>query len=200
MSQPIDFYFDFSSPYAYIASTLIDAIAARHERSVCWRPILLGPVFKVTDMPLLIEIPLLGDYARRDMARSARRMGVPFSLPARFPIATVAAARAYYRYDALDTERAHEFARRTMAAYFADGRDITDPGTLAEIATGCDLDGAVVHEAAVDPEVKARLRTEVEQAIERGVCGAPFLFVDGEPFWGNDRLDDIDQWLAAGGW
>lgn len=200
MRAPVDFYFDFTSPYAYLSSVRIDAIAARHGRTVTWRPILLGAVFKVTGTPLLVEIPLLGDYARRDMARSARRQGIPFALPERFPVATLAAARAYYRFDAEDAPAAHEFARRTMAAYFAEGRDITDLDTLAKIATGCGLEGSVVQEAADDPEAKARLREETDGAIARGVCGAPFLFVDGEPFWGNDRLDDVDRWLATGGW
>src|SRR5690606_28310302 len=86
MSAPIDFYFDFSSPYGYLASTRIDAIAARHGRSVDWHPILLGAVFKATGGAPLASIPLKGPYSERDMARSARLMEVPFRLPSRFPI------------------------------------------------------------------------------------------------------------------
>src|SRR5512134_3771445 len=96
MSSPIEFYFDFSSPYGYLASTRIDAIAARFGRETVWRPILLGAVFRVTGGKPLPMLPLKGDYAARDTARFARLWGVPFRLPGKFPIATQAAARAFY--------------------------------------------------------------------------------------------------------
>src|SRR5688572_6519084 len=96
MSAPIDFYFDFSSPYGYLASTKIEDIAARHGRSVLWRPILLGAVFKTTNQQPLTTIPVKGDYAKRDFERSARLAGVPFRQPSKFPISTTAPARAFY--------------------------------------------------------------------------------------------------------
>src|SRR5262249_3981008 len=96
MPVPIDFYFDFSSPYGYLPSTQIDALAARHGRSVAWRPFLLGAAFKLTGQRALTEQPLRGDYARRDFARSARLLKLPFILPQPFPFFALAASRAFY--------------------------------------------------------------------------------------------------------
>src|SRR3990170_3778049 len=96
MADPIDFYFDFSSPYGYLASTRIDALAARHGRAVVWRPFLLGVAFKTTGQAPAVEPPLRGPYHRHDFARSARLLGVPFQIPAVFPFAALAASRAYY--------------------------------------------------------------------------------------------------------
>src|SRR4029450_10766337 len=96
MANPIDFYFDFSSPYGYFASTKIDELAARHGRIVTWRPILLGAVFKITGEQPLSTVALKGRYAAHDLSRSARLIKVPFKLPTKFPIASTAPSRAFY--------------------------------------------------------------------------------------------------------
>ena len=95
-SYYVDFYFDFSSPYGYIASQRIDTIAIKHGRSVNWHPYLLGAVFKVNNRKPLPEQPLVGDYARHDFERSARLYGVPFKYTTRMPISGVSPSRAYY--------------------------------------------------------------------------------------------------------
>ena len=96
MAAPIDFYFDFSSPYGYLASCRIDEVAARHDRKVNWRPFLLGVAFKLTGSGPLTSQGPKGDYALHDFARTARLLGVPFAMPEGFPFASVAAARAFY--------------------------------------------------------------------------------------------------------
>ena len=96
MTAPIDFYFDFSSPYGYLAAEQIDDLAAKHGREVAWRPILLGAVFPQTGSQPLLNIPLKGDYARRDIERSARLLGISFQIPPGFPFMSVAACRAFY--------------------------------------------------------------------------------------------------------
>ncbi len=200
MAEPLDFYFDFSSPYGYFASLRIDAIAARHGRAVRWRPFLLGVVFKTTGQAPLTSQPLRGDYARRDFVRSARLYGAPWSWPETFPIPTQAAARAFYWLDDADPDLAHRFARAAYHAYFGEGRSIAPPEVVVEIAREAGADGDALAAALATPEVKARLKAETETAIARGVFGSPFVFVDGEPFWGADRLDQVDRWLATGGW
>jgi len=200
MAEPLDFYFDFSSPYGYFASLRIDGIAARHGRAVRWRPFLLGVVFKTTGQAPLTAQPLRGDYARRDFARSARLYGAPLSWPERFPIPTQAAARTFYWLDDRDSDLARRFARAAYHAYFGEGRDISPPDVVVEIAREAGADGDALAAALVDPAVKARLKAETEAAMARGVFGSPFVFVDGEPFWGADRLDQVDRWLATGGW
>ena len=198
--KSIDFYFDFSSPYGYIASCRVDDIAARHGRTVNWYPYLLGVVFKTTGRRPLPEQPLVGDYALRDFARSARLYGVPFNMPQRLPISGVNPSRAYYWLYDQDPQQAKALARSLYAAYFVDGRDISDPEQVAEVTAALGIDRAAVAQALQDPTVKERLRQECDAAIARGAFGSPFIFVDDEPFWGSDRLDQVDRWLTTGGW
>ena len=196
MTDPIDFYFDFSSPYGYLASTRIDAIADRHGRSVTWRPFVLGAAFKVTGQRPLVEQPLRGEYANRDFARSARLLGVPLELPEPFPFFALAASRACYWVG--DAARAKALAKAIYHAAFGEGRDVTPVATVAEIARGLGIEG--VEQGVEKPETKAKLREATDEALARGVFGSPFFIVDGEPFWGHDRLEHVERWLATGGW
>ena len=196
MPDPIDFYFDFSSPYGYLASTRIDAIAARHGRNVSWLPFVLGAAFKVTGQKPLVEQPLRGEYANRDFARSARLLGVPLELPEPFPFFALAASRACYWVG--DAARAKALAKAIYHAAFGEGRDVTPVATVAEIARGLGIEG--VEQGVEKPETKAKLREATDEALARGVFGSPFFIVDGEPFWGHDRLEHVERWLATGGW
>ncbi len=200
MPEPVDFYFDFSSPYGYLASTQIDALAAKHGRAVRWHPILLGAVFKVSGGAPLTTVPLKGEYAVRDMARCARLLGVPFKLPSKFPIPTQAPARLTLWARQPDDAGAKRLALALYRAYFADDRDISSPEVCADVAAACGFDRACAAAGMNDASVKDALKVEVEQAIERKVFGSPYLIVDGEPFWGADRLDQVERWMASGGW
>ena len=200
MANPIDFYFDFSSPYGYLASTRIDALAARHGRSVVWRPHLLGAVFKINGQQPLASIPLKGNYTAHDLARSARLLKVPFKLPSKFPIGTTTPSRAFYWVHDREPALAKRLAQALYSAYFAQDRDISSPEATVAIATKVGVDKAELEQALNDPAVKDRLRAEVDAAIARGVFGSPYFVVDGEPFWGSDRLDQLDKWLETGGW
>jgi 2-hydroxychromene-2-carboxylate isomerase len=198
--QPIDFYFDFSSPYGYFAAASIDRIAARHGRAVTWRPILLGAVFKVTGQQPLTTIPLKGTYAKRDLERSARLLGLPFKLPTPFPISSAAPSRAFYSVTDQDPQLARKLASALYSAYFGDGRDISTPEVTVDVAGKMGIERAEMSQALNDTAVKDRLRREVDAAIGRGVFGSPYIVIDGEPFWGADRLDHVEKWLATGGW
>ncbi|MFZ5792146.1 MAG: 2-hydroxychromene-2-carboxylate isomerase [Pseudomonadota bacterium] len=200
MAEPIDFYFDFSSPYGYLAATQIDGLAARHGRSVRWRPFLLGVAFKETGQKPLTEQPLRGPYHRHDFARSARRMGVSFKLPEPFPFAAVAAKRAFYWLEAQESDLARRFARAVYDRVFGDGRAVADATAAADVAKPLGIDAQALVTAVNDPAVKDKLRAATDEAIGRGVFGSPFFFVDGEPFWGHDRLGQIEEWLTRGGW
>jgi 2-hydroxychromene-2-carboxylate isomerase len=199
MPAPIDFYFDFSSPYGYFASTRIDAIAARHGREVNWRPVLLGAALKVTGLPALPTVPLKGAYSKHDFARSARFLGIPFRQPTAFPIASQAPARAFYWADAADPARARQLAAALYRAYFVEDVNISNPSDTVAVAASLGYHAAEVEAAINDPAIKDRLRSEVDAAIARGVFGSPFVIVDGEPFWGVDRLDQVERWLQTGG-
>ena len=200
MAAPIDFYFDFSSPYGYIAAKQVDGLAARHGREVAWRPMLLGPVFKVVGTQPLVEQPLKGDYSRHDFPRMARFHKVPFTLPSKFPVGTVAASRAFYWLHDRDPKLAKRFAHAIFDAFYTRGRDVSDPAVALAIAQETGADRAALEGALADPVVKERLKTEVDAAIAKGVFGSPYFIVDGEPFWGVDRLPMLEEWLRTGGW
>lgn len=196
MNAPVEFWFDFSSPYAYLASERIDALAAKHRRGVDWRPMLLGVSFKAAGQRPLVEIPLKGEYSKHDFERSARLMGLPFRLPDPFPVGTVSAARAFLWAKTRHPAEAKALAHAAFRAYFSAGRNISDSAVVLDLATQAGLPRAQVEAGIADPAIKEALRAEVDGAVARGVFGAPFFFVDGEPFWGSDRLDQVERWMV----
>ena len=198
MKSDIVFYFDFSSPYSYIASEQVEALAARHGRGIDFRPTLLGAVFRVSGQRPLTDIPLKGDYARRDFARSARFAGLDFRLPEVFPLSTVQAARAYLAVQQMQPALAPAFIHGTFRACFAQGRDISDVAVLRQVLLDCGADADAVIGAIGQAPLKERLKAAVDESIAQGVFGAPYFVIDGEPFWGCDRLLQIDRWLASG--
>ncbi|MCR9072021.1 MAG: 2-hydroxychromene-2-carboxylate isomerase [Alphaproteobacteria bacterium] len=197
---PIDFYFDFSSPYGYLAAHKIGEMAGLYGREVDWKPVLLGVIFKATGAQPLLDIPIKGDYARRDMDRTARMMGLPFVLPEVMPFPSVPAARAVYWTKDRHPDKAVALVKALYDEAFARGGDIRGAEAVARIAGTVGLDAGELTAALGDPAVKERLKTEIEAAMQAGVCGSPFFVVDGEPFWGADRLDHVERWLATGGW
>lgn len=200
MPPAIDFYFDFSSPYGFLASERIEAVAARHGRNVDWHPMLLGVVFKQTGVLPLTQVPLKGDYAKRDFARSARLHGIAFCMPSVFPISTQGPARIVLWLQRARPELAVPVLHELYRAFFVDDVDISNPDRAAAVAARRGVDEAAARAAIDDPAIKDALRLENEKAIAAGVFGSPFTVVDGEPFWGVDRLDQVDRWLSKGGW
>jgi len=198
--EPIDFYFDFSSPYGYFAAERIEDVIAPFDRRIRWKPILLGVAFQKTGSGPLLDQPMKGEYSRHDMERMARFMDVPFMIPDPFPVPTQRAARGFYWLAGRDEAAAVDFAKSVYRAYFGAGRDISKPEVVDALAAEQGHDATAFAAGVSSPEIKARLRSEVDAAIERGVFGSPFVFVDGEPFWGADRFWMIKRWLKAGGW
>ena len=199
MPTPLEFHFDFSSPYGYLGSEKIEALAARHGRAVEWRPMLLGAAFKATGSQPLTTIPIKGDYTKRDLPRSARFHRVELRMPDRFPIATQNPARIVVWQRERDPHRVAALVHALYRAYFVANRDISDPDVAADVAARAGIDRAAARAAIDDPAVKDALRRDVDAALAKGVFGSPFVFADGEPFWGIDRFDQIDRWLAEGG-
>lgn len=198
MPAPIEFYFDFSSPYSYLASEQIEPLAARYGRAVTYRPTLLGAAFRISGQRPLTEIPLKGAYSRRDFARSARFAGIAFCMPEPFPISTVQAARAFLFLQGQQPESATRFLHCAFRAYFVQGRNISDAEVLRTVLEESGVDAQAALEATGRAEIKDALKSAVDESIGRGVFGAPYLLVDGEPFWGSDRLPQVERWLAAG--
>ena len=196
--RPIDFYFDFSSPYSYIASEWIEALAARHGRLVSWRAILLGATFQAAELKSPVSYPLKREYSMLDFERSARFAGVPLKMPERFPISTQNAARVFWWLNADDETRAVAWARHCLRALFARGVDLSDAEQLKALSAEFGIDAVQAESVWNDPQWKARLKAANDAAIALGVFGAPFFVIDGEPFWGNDRRAQIERWLDKG--
>jgi 2-hydroxychromene-2-carboxylate isomerase len=199
VKPPIDFYFDFSSPYSYIASEWVEALAARHGRTVRWQAILLGATFQAAELRSPVGYPIKREYSLRDFRRSARFEGVPYTQPEAFPIATQNAARVFWwLHDSQGPSPATAWARAGLRAYFTRGAMLNQPEALKALAAASRLDAQQAEAAWCDAHWKARLKRANDDAIAAGVFGAPFFVVDGEPFWGNDRKTQIERWLAQG--
>ncbi|MBE7941523.1 MULTISPECIES: 2-hydroxychromene-2-carboxylate isomerase [Ramlibacter] len=201
MAEPLHFHFDFISPYGWFASTRIEAIAARHGRTVEWHPMLLGvAVMKVMGLKPLLDTPLKGDYVRRDVKRHARRLGLALG---RDPDAPVGSPLPMAR--ALSWVRRHDPARQAPLvhalydAYWGRGQDLSTPAAVAA-ALPADWDRTAAEAAIAGDQAAAWLREDVQASLDSGVFGSPTTVVDGEPFWGLDRLPEVDAWLQTGGW
>ncbi|MEI9989319.1 MAG: 2-hydroxychromene-2-carboxylate isomerase [Rhizomicrobium sp.] len=193
----MDFWFEFASSYSYPAAMRVERLAKAAGVTLRWRPFLLGPIFSSqgwNDSPFNLY-PVKGSYMWRDLERICAREGLPLTLPPlRFPQNGLKAARI-----ALAAEGEGwmpDFARAVYSANFAERKDIADDGVLAEILTRVGADPAATLAAANTPENKAKLRAQNEDAIARGVFGAPSFVVGDELFWGNDRLEEAIAWAA----
>jgi 2-hydroxychromene-2-carboxylate isomerase len=200
---PLWFYFDFISPFGYLASLRVDALAARYGREARWQAMLIGvSVMKVMGLKPVPQTPLKGPYTRRDLLRYARRHGISlardFDAPPPYPIP---GARAFHWLDSVDPVVAKSFARALFAAYWQQGRDIGSLAEVARIGEGVGVEGAeLVAAIASGGEGDVLLRSAVDRSLALGVFGSPFFIVDGEPFFGLEKMELLQDWLEQGGW
>jgi 2-hydroxychromene-2-carboxylate isomerase len=201
-TAPIDFYFDFISGYGYIASLRVEAIAARHARGVRWHCMLLGvAVMKTMGLKPLLETPLKCDYVLRDFARYQRRHGLALARQLSDPTMDPRpSARAFCWVKRHHPGREGAFMHAVFDGYWRLGRDLSSSDELVAVAAPLGLDPSALRHGIDSDEARTDLRDAVTASLDRGVFGSPFVFVDGEPFWGSDRLEQIDDWLACGGW
>lgn len=199
MPAPIDFYFDFLSPYGYLGSVGIEKVAAKHGRQVAWRPMLLGiNALKVMGIKPLNETPLKAPYLRRDVPRTARYMDIPIVMHDT-TLAPLPAARAFAWLADDDPALAKRFGQAIYRAHWAEGRNMSTPAAVAAEAATLGIDADALLAAIETDRVKNRLKERVQESIEVGVFGTPTFVVDGEMFWGSDRLPMVDRWLETGG-
>ena len=203
MTSAVEFWFDFSSPYAYFAAMTIESHLARFNRPIVWRPFLLGAAFKVTSMSPLSQTPLRGEYAKRDWERLAKILGLPFRLPQRHPYRSQVTARSYYWFEQRGPTAAISFAKEAFRAYFERNVDLQITENVLEVARAFLGDPADLKELVAwlnSEAAKERLRSATSDALSRSIFGSPFFLVDGEPFWGWDRLPLLERWLEIGEW
>jgi 2-hydroxychromene-2-carboxylate isomerase len=199
--QPIAFYFDPVSPFGYLGSVQIERVAARLNRTVDWRPVLIGvTILKVMGLKPLRDTPLKGEYLRHDALRLAAYYDIPFRYHDLTGINSVAALRAFVVLKQRDPALAKAFAQRIYERLWVRGLDITPPAAVAEEAATLGLDGeALTREIAAEP-AKDALKQQVDDAIGAGVFGVPFYIVDGESIWGVDRMWMVEHWIARHAW
>ncbi len=194
MPNPIRFYFDFASPYAYFASTSIEGLAQEFGRTVEWRPILLWAVFKTHGIAPPMDLALRRDYLLHDMVRSAAFFDVPYRTPEKLTLSSHLAARLFYATLQTDADKAVTFARRVFTAFFVEGRDIAQEDVLRALA----IEAGIAGDAAAEDMKAGRplLERAVNDAIADKVVGSPFFLVDGEGFFGADRLPQLRWYLG----
>mgnify|MGYP000878701031 CR=1 FL=1 len=200
MAETIDFYFDFTSPYGYIASQVIDEIAARHDCATRWHAFMVTAAYKQFNATNPLTHAAKEKYFRLDIPRTAAHFGVPFRFPATWPENLVAAGRAFSWIEDRDPDAAKRFAKAVFRQAYIDGVDVTGIEFCCELAAGMGVARDEMKAALTSPEVKETLRKAVEAAVAKGVFGSPYIVVDGEPFWGADRLAQVEEWLVTGGW
>jgi 2-hydroxychromene-2-carboxylate isomerase len=199
MSDPIRFYFDFASPYAYFSVQAVERIAAEHGRPLEWRPILMWAVLKAHQIAPPMDSPAKRAYFLHDMTRSAAFYGLPYREPVKLPLSSHNAARLWHVLAARDEHAARAYGRDVFRTFFAEHRDISDQAVLVEIAARHGMSDTDAREAMTGPHGRALLEAEVARAIADNVCGSPYFLVDQEGFFGADRLPQLRWRLSPEG-
>lgn len=198
MPDKIVFYFDFASPYAYFALDRIEALGRKAGRVVEWRPVIAWAIFKELGISAPTEVPAKRDYMFADMKRSAEFLGLPYRHPAKMPVSAHLATRLYLSIADEHGPLARQLGRALFNAFFRDGRDITDKAELVAVAVEAGIDAAAAEEGMSGQRGRELLAAAVAQGVADGVIGSPFFIIDGERFFGADRLPQIGWRLGHG--
>ncbi|WP_457967902.1 2-hydroxychromene-2-carboxylate isomerase [Pseudomonas sp. R4-84] len=196
MSKSVEFFFDLGSPTTYLAYTQLPALCAQADSELIYRPMLLGGVFKATGNASPVTVPAKGPYLFKDLNRFAIRYGVEFKLNPYFPINTLLLMRAVTGMQLRHPDRFETFIDCLFRALWIDARNLNDPATVAAVLEDGGFDPGYVLALTSDQQVKDQLKNSTEEAIRRGVFGAPSMFVGNELFFGQDRLDFVREALA----
>jgi 2-hydroxychromene-2-carboxylate isomerase len=195
--RTVEYFFDVGSPTAYLAWTQLPKIAAESGATIAWRPMLLGGVFKATGNASPVMVPAKGRWMNEDIARWARRYDVPFAFNPHFPINTLTLMRGA---TGVQMRRPADFLRYldvVERAMWEAPKNLGDPAVLAATLAAAGFDADEFIALVGDPEVKAKLVATTEEAVARGVFGAPTFFVGDAMFFGQDRLDFVREALRA---
>ena len=196
MTKSVDFYFDVGSPTAYLAHNRLKQLKLEYGCSVIYHPVLLGGLFKASGNSSPVTVPAKGRYMMmEDLPRFAKIYNVQLNTNPHFPINTLNLMRG--AVSSLDEEYFDTYIDTIFKAIWVEGRDMGDLDTVIEVLTAAGLDAKAIIEATQRPEVKQKLISNTEQAVERGLFGAPTMFVDGEMFFGQDRLQFVEAALKS---
>lgn len=193
--KSFEFWFDFGSPAAYLAWTQIPAIEASTGAQALWRPMLLGGVFQATGNHSPATIPAKGRYTFIDFDRFARRYGVPLRYNPHFPISTLLLMRGAVGMQLRDPERFADYCAAMFQAIWVESLDMNDAGVVGQALHRAGFEPQALLALSQEPDVKAALKAATEEAVARGVFGAPTFFVGDQMFWGQDRIDFLKEAL-----
>lgn len=198
MGKKLEFFYDCSSPWTYLAFTRIEDIARRHRANLIWKPILVGGVFNAVN-PSVYEsrtnpVKPKARYYSKDLQDWAAFYGIKIGNPTVFPVNSVKAMRG--AFVALEHGKVSGYSRRVFESYWGEDRDISRDDVMRDIVRAVGLDEGEFFEKINSPEYKAKLRANTEELIERGGFGSPTIFVDGAMFFGNDRLALVEWELS----
>ncbi|HDS1737370.1 2-hydroxychromene-2-carboxylate isomerase [Pseudomonas sp. BP8] len=195
MTKCVEFFFDLGSPASYLAWTQLPGLCARRGARLDYRPMLLGGVFQATGNASPVMVPAKGKYMLLDLQRFAQRYGVPLGLPPGFPINTLGLMRGLIGTQLQAPERFEVLLEVLFKALWVEQRDLAEAAVLDETLDRAGFDPAWFRALAGDAAVKEALKQVTEEAVTRGVFGAPTCFVEGQMFFGQDRLDFVEQAL-----
>ena len=197
MAKAFEFWFDVGSPAAYLAWKRLPAFEQRTGARAEHKPMLLGGVFKAQGNASPVTVPAKGKWLLGDLARTARKDGVPLAYGPGFPINTLTLMRGAIGLQMREPARYAAYVDAVFDAMFARPQDLRDPNVIGAVLAQAGFDPAALLALAGDPEVKAALIRNTEAAVAKGVFGAPTFFVGDELFWGQDRMDQVAEALAA---
>lgn len=196
MRKTVDFFFDVGSPASYLAWTQLPGMCESHGAELVYRPMLLGGVYQATGNASPATIPVKARYWQLDYERHARRYGVPFKENVHFPIITLFLMRAVTGVQLRRPEQLQQLLGCVFKALWIDALDLNQPQLTADILKAGGFDPAEIERLTQDPETKAALKATTEEAVKRGVFGAPTIFVGDQMFFGQDRMDFVREALA----
>ncbi|MCO7595537.1 MULTISPECIES: 2-hydroxychromene-2-carboxylate isomerase [Pseudomonas] len=196
MSKHVEFFFDLGSPASYLAWTQLPTLCTRHGATLRYRPMLLGGVFQATGNASPVMVPAKGHYMFDDLKRFADRYGVPFGLPPGFPVNTLTLMRGAIGIQLRAPERFEALLEVLFNGLWVHRRNLGEAAVLDETLEQGGFDPAVFHALVAQAEVKEALKRATEEAVARGVFGAPTCFVGERMFFGQDRLDFVEEALA----
>jgi 2-hydroxychromene-2-carboxylate isomerase len=197
MTKTLEFWFDVGSPYSYLAYRALPRLVAQTGARIDWRPMLLGGVFKATGNHSPVEVPAKGRWSRIDLDRWAKRIGTTIAMNPHFPINTLALMRGAVAMQMRGDDQLVRYLEVIFPAMWVDRRNLGDLAELTAVLRDGGFDPDEVFALANAPEAKDKLKANTEEAVARGVFGAPTFFVGDEMFWGQDRLDFVAQALAG---
>ncbi|HEX3033555.1 MAG TPA: 2-hydroxychromene-2-carboxylate isomerase [Thermodesulfobacteriota bacterium] len=195
MKKKVEFYYDLSSPYSYLASTQIEEICEKHDAELEWKPFLLGGIYKETGNRAPLEVPSKKAYLIKDVADWAKYYGVELNFPDLFPLNSVKPMRGALA--AKEKGKVRDYTHKLFRLYWVQGKDLNQDEVLKDALNELGIDTDWFFRRIGEQDIKDRLREETNEAARQGAFGAPTIFIGDKMFWGNDRLMFVEEHLKS---